>query len=188
MARIRLEQILSPLNLSGDSLVIEGNLIVTSGSATFYDVDNIFSSLYKSYKVSISIAAPVNFNTGWIQYLDLNGTNVAASYYGSVYGQDFTSASTSFQTATTTGVQYIGWLPNATNSYQLNSVFDLHNPAIAVPTNITGQFTGINAGSAFLGGQVLGIHTGATVMRGLRIANSQGATMTGSISVYGYRQ
>jgi hypothetical protein len=36
MARIRLEQILSPLSLSGDSLVIEGNLIVTSGSATFY--------------------------------------------------------------------------------------------------------------------------------------------------------
>jgi len=36
MARIRLEQILSPLNLSGSSLVVEGNLIVTSGSATFY--------------------------------------------------------------------------------------------------------------------------------------------------------
>jgi hypothetical protein len=36
MARIRLEQILSPLSLSGDSLVIEGDLIVTSGSATFY--------------------------------------------------------------------------------------------------------------------------------------------------------
>lgn len=36
MALIRLEQILSPLSLSGSSLVIEGDLTVTSGSATFY--------------------------------------------------------------------------------------------------------------------------------------------------------
>jgi len=36
MSRIRLEQILSPLSLSGSSLVIEGDLTVTSGSATFY--------------------------------------------------------------------------------------------------------------------------------------------------------
>jgi hypothetical protein len=36
MARIRLEQILSPLSLSGDGLVIEGDLTVVSGSATFY--------------------------------------------------------------------------------------------------------------------------------------------------------
>jgi hypothetical protein len=36
MALIRLEQILSPLSLSGSSLVVEGDLTVTSGSATFY--------------------------------------------------------------------------------------------------------------------------------------------------------
>ena len=36
MALIRLEQILSPLSLSGNGLVIEGDLTVTSGSAKFY--------------------------------------------------------------------------------------------------------------------------------------------------------
>ncbi len=36
MALIRLEQILSPLNLSGSELIIEGDLTVISGSATFY--------------------------------------------------------------------------------------------------------------------------------------------------------
>lgn len=36
MALIRLEQILSPLSLSGSGLVIEGDLTITSGSATFY--------------------------------------------------------------------------------------------------------------------------------------------------------
>jgi len=36
MARIRLEQILSPLSLSGSGLVISGDLTVQSGSSTFY--------------------------------------------------------------------------------------------------------------------------------------------------------
>jgi hypothetical protein len=36
MALIRLEQILSPLSLSGSGLVIEGDLTVISGSSTFH--------------------------------------------------------------------------------------------------------------------------------------------------------
>ena len=36
MALIRLEQILSPLSLSGSGLIISGDLTVTSGSATFH--------------------------------------------------------------------------------------------------------------------------------------------------------
>lgn len=158
-----------------------------SGSATFYDVDNIFTSEFSHYRVLINLSAVANFNTAWIQYIDSSGNNVGASYYGSVYGQDFTSASTSFQTATTNNVQYIGWVPNAVNSFKMFATIDLGNVTTATPTNIQGQFTGINAGSAFLGGQMFGIHTGTTIMRGLRIANSQGSTMNGDIAVYGYR-
>jgi hypothetical protein len=36
MSRIRLEQILSPLSLSGSGLIISGDLTVQSGSATFH--------------------------------------------------------------------------------------------------------------------------------------------------------
>jgi hypothetical protein len=36
MSRIRLEQILSPLSLSGSGLVISGDLTVQSGSSTFH--------------------------------------------------------------------------------------------------------------------------------------------------------
>jgi hypothetical protein len=124
----------------------------------------------------------------WMQFLNSAGTAAGVGYYGSIYGQDFTTASTTFQTATATTVIYLGWIPNSgANSYTLSGAIDVYHPYVATATNVSGQFTGISSGSAFLGGQIVGMHTGADVFTGIKIHNSQGGTMVARINVYGYR-
>jgi hypothetical protein len=160
---------------------------VLSGS-TNYDINNIFSSEFRNYRIVYEAYADQQFNTMWMQFLNSAGTAAGNNYYGSIYGQDFTTASTAFQTATATTVIYLGWITNAgANSYTLSGSIDVYHPYIAAPTNVSGQFTGIRSGSAFLGGQALAMHTGTDVFTGIKIHNSISGTMAARINVYGYK-
>ena len=160
---------------------------VLSG-ATNYDINGIFSSEFRNYRIVYEAYADQQFNTMWMQFLNSSGTAAGVGYYGSIYGQDFTTASTAFQTATATTVLYLGWITNAgANSYTLSGAIDIFHPYVAAPTNVSGLFTGIRSGSAFLGGQAMGMHTGADVFTGIKIHNSLGGTMVARINVYGYK-
>lgn len=161
---------------------------ITNSGAALYDIDNIFSADYRNYRILYEAYCDQQLNQMWMQFLNTSGTPVGTNYYSSIYGQDFTTASTAFQTATATTVVFLGWITNAgANSYTLSGAIDIYHPFIAAPTNVSGQFTGIRSGSAFLGGQALAMQTDSTQFRGIRINNSVSGIMVARINVYGYK-
>jgi hypothetical protein len=152
--------------------------------------DNIFSATYDNYRVTVRLNSTIQGNPCFYQYVDANGNQIAANYYGSAYMQDFTTGNNTFQTALYgTTIQYIGYLPNSGGgASMLVASMDIYMPFLTtIATAVVGTHSGINSGAWFAGGQILGQMNTAVRCRGLRFDNGGAGNLTGSVSIYGYR-
>lgn len=158
-----------------------------SGTSRALVCDNVFTSTYTHYRVVFSLSALSNTNGLYFQYLDSTGATVAANYYSSAYGQDFTTGATPFSGVLngTTAV-YLGYMPNSTTARVAGAV-EIYNPQVALVTNTTGQYSGIASGASYFGGASYSMTTVTTVMRGIRFDNGGGTNLTGKVQIYGYR-
>lgn len=131
----------------------------------------------------------IQTNAFFYQYLDTSGNSLNAGYYGTVYGQDYASATTGFIGTLSAGsVQYIGYLPNSGGgASMLSGSIDIFGPRLAIATAVTGTQTGISSGAYFIGGQIMGQMTNSILHRGLRFDNGGAGNLTGKVTVYGYR-
>lgn len=161
-----------------------------SGTSRALICDNIFTSDYDNYRVVLRMNSTIQTNAFFYQYLDTNGNSVTSGYYGTVYNQDYASATTGFLgTLAANTVQYIGYLPNSGGgASMLSASFDIFQPRLStIATAIVGSQTGISSGAYFAGGQIMGQMTNSTAHRGLRFDNGGAGNLTGVVRVYGYR-
>ena len=160
-----------------------------SGSASSLVCDNVFTSDYENYLVVARLNAVSQLNGLFFQYLDTAGSTVTSGYYSSTYGQDFASSgSTGFTTQYTTAAVYCGWLPNSSGGASaLGATMSIYGPRLStIATSVTGQFTGIRSGAAFLGGNVLAQMTNSTAHRGIRFGNDGNTNLSGKVTIYGF--
>jgi hypothetical protein len=159
-----------------------------SGTSRSLVCDNVFTTEFDNYRVVGNMRSTVNTNALFYQYLNTSGVSVATGYYGTAYGQDFTTGGTTFFNLNAGTVQYVGYIPNSTSAVITFSM-DIYAPKLStITTNVTGQYSGISSGAYYVGGQILGTTTGATEFRGLTFDNGGAGNLTGSVSVYGYRK
>jgi hypothetical protein len=159
-----------------------------NGTSTLIVCDNVFSNLYQNYEVVITLnPAGINFAAIFGQFIDTAGTVVGSSYYSSLYGQDYASATAGFGAVrASTSVFYLGWLPSATANLSLTA--QIWRPREAAQTTVSSDYIGVNSGSAFQGGKGMTMHIGTNQFRGFRIQSDTGSpNLSGTVRVYGYR-
>jgi hypothetical protein len=169
--------------------LIKIGTFIANGTSRALVCDNVFSSLYDSYRVIFRMNSTIQTNAFFYQYINTSGASVNVGYYGTVYGQDYASATTSFQGTLSAGsVQYLGYLPNSGGgASMLSGSIDIFGPLLSVATAVSGTQTGISSGAYFIGGQIMGQMTNSGQHRGLRFDNGGAGNLTGQVIIYGYR-
>jgi hypothetical protein len=159
-----------------------------SGTSRALVCDNIFTSDYTNYRVVVRLRSTLNTNACFYQYLDTSGVAVNTIYFGTVYGKDYAGGTTGFiGTLSLTSVQYVVYVPNST-TFHLNTALDIYSPLSATTnTAVNGFQSSISSGAFFHGGAVLGMMNAAQGHRGIRFDNGGGTNLTGTVTVYGYR-
>jgi hypothetical protein len=151
-------------------------------------VDNIFSANYANYRLIISMNGVSDTNRLQMRLLDSTGAAFTTGYQAGAYGQDYTAAGTSFTGLSSTTLFPIAFLPNTSSHGPAGVQIDIFNPFnSSLRTQINGLHTGVNSGVSFMAGALFGNRASADRARGLLFLNDAGTNMTGTISVYGYR-
>jgi hypothetical protein len=163
---------------SGLWKVSSGNF--TTGVNTF-DIPNVFSSLYKSYRV---IFRNVLLSAASLYYIRLRNAGGAAAGGDYVYAGAFRlfgGGGADNNNALNGNTFFVGGF--ATNVDQNYTTFDLHNPHQTLKTGFLSQYTNGDAG-AFINGR----HNLTTQYTGLTVLTNAATTFTnGEWIVYGYR-
>lgn len=163
--------------LTNGGLVWISSTTVGSGVATV-TVSNAFSATYDSYRIVVRGITP----SAQDSFMIMLGSGATTNHFSSMYYDLYTGGSTGTVRTSNTGKIYCA-LNEATNT---NSAFtiDVHNPFLAVATQVHGTW----AGRAYQGwcGGFNNLNTSYT---SFTIATDGAGTMTGgTIQLYGYRK
>lgn len=166
-------------------LANSGLVYVTSadlGGATTVTISNCFTSAYRDYRVII--AGQSNNGSAFdmtIQFTVGGTPNGSNSYVSNImFNTHVGGPSRSYTGLTTTG--YCGITANPTFS----NAIDIYAPQTAFYTSWSGMGNGFGSTTAVIG-QWYGNFNGTTQFDGLQIT-AQGQTMTGTITIMGYRK
>jgi hypothetical protein len=151
-------------------------------------VDNCFSANYANYRVIVRLNGVSNNNQMRMDVLNSAGTRLQTNYAGSFYGQDYSTGTTGFEGLQSSVTVPLGYLSNASAFGPSMFAMDIVGPFTSgITTLVHGTSNGVDAGRIFLGGQIISRRLAAETNRGLFFFNSVGSNMTGTVSVYGYR-
>jgi hypothetical protein len=156
-------------------------------STAAVQVDNVFTSDYRNYRIVVDTFGVSNGNTCRLTYINSSGTEVTSGYFSTMYWLDYASQLTTLNAVG--GATFITLLYLAANNQPGSAgTFDITTPQLTTEgTHLTGNHLGVNAGTAFSGGFTLGSVQATTSMRGFWLRSALGTNMTGSVSVYGYK-
>lgn len=162
---------------SGGDVVKIGST-TTFTSASTVDIDSIFTSSYTNYTIYINFTAAASADQDLLYYLRASGTNTTTNYEA----LSILLSSGTFGTSTT--ANRLGGVN--TNNSGNHLIVNVLSPQLA-------QFTMVNAiGHYFNGDPALRYfhaNTGQktnTQFDGIRFYSASGATMTGTVRVYGW--
>ena len=162
-------------NVSGAGL----DLIVTQSfsAVSSVSVNNCFSSTYQNYRVLIDIDSSSALATTTIRMRAAGSDDSTSNYRTVGIYQDWAT--------TMNGEAITAWQQWAlgTNDGQLNYGIEVHDPQRAFRTTLFWS----SAGSTRVGTAYIGRHDAATQFDGLSVLRTSG-TITGSLSIYGYRK
>jgi hypothetical protein len=173
-----------PAAISTGSLVLitEANI---SGTGA-YDIDNLFSSTYRDYRVIGSGLKQATDNTQWVWQFRYDTTTVNTGYRWAGVGQRDTGSAVDDGENNTTDFRIIGNAASDTHSTDFDMVlFDPYG--YQVSKNYTCVASGRRSGD---GGQVLysgGFLPNDTRMTGLRFNVDNGNMSAGNIKVFGIK-
>ena len=163
-------------------LITEANI---SGTGA-YDIDNLFSSTYRDYKVFGSGLKQATDNTQWVWQFRYDTTTVNTGYRWAGVGQRDTGSAVDDGENNTTDFRIIGNAASDTHSTDFDMVlFDPYG--YQVSKNYTCVASGRRSGD---GGQVLysgGFLPNDTRMTGLRFNVDNGNMSAGNIKVFGIK-
>lgn len=152
-----------------------------NASAATLFIDGCFTSTYTNYFITFQ-STSVTTTGSFMFKLRASGTANSTNYaYGGLQYYTNTNAANA-QNASDTSVLFSA---ASGTSYTYNTI-QLSTPAVAQPTPIMIDF--VSWYSNFAGGSIRGYHNVSTAYDGFQITSNTGATITGTLRVYGVRQ
>lgn len=146
-------------------------------SSTLVNVDNVFSSTYKDYRIVVDLTSSTNENV----YLRFRSGGTA--YTGNTYE----SRGVSYATANYSGVFTYLQLGAGTVS-RFGAVVDFYSPFVTGYTNWNLQSAGLSTGSFGAAYGLGGWNDASRSEDGFQIYGSNTGSLTGQILVYGYKE
>lgn len=169
---------LGTLSGASDAGLIHINTTSFSAVAS-QSLDNVFSATYDNYFIQLNATAATNMTLS--MKLRASSSDYSSGYRFNAMRIDTTTLSAS----RSTDVASISITPGSGIGTVLNGYsFYLYNPNVSSATQFFIVSSTNTDGQQY---QVNGLHTGTNVSDGLSIITST-STITGSISVYGYRK
>jgi len=175
--------------VSGGTAVGNSGLVYVGGGALSTATTNFqscFTSTYTNYRVIIdspTISAAGDF---YIRYLTGTSTPTSGSSYYWAYRGINSSATTADNTAAANPYGYLGWSTSGAGGTGGISM-DIYQPNLAVATVATINSSSLAGGSYVIrNGQVAWDAT--TVFTGFQITSAGAPTLTGDVTIYGYRK
>jgi len=169
--------------LNGNGRAGFAHLNTTSFSASSgVNINNVFSATYQAYKIVLSNMSCGSSSQNIFMRLRVSGVNAASNYFESGYVSYIPGSVLAFA-GNSAVAEVILSTVNAT--HRAGSVTELQNPALAVATTMQNQRNYYD-GSNLYGVGLSMIHTTATAYDGFTIYPGA-STMTGTVSVFGYR-
>jgi len=161
----------------------------TSGSSvTSFAVDNVFSSSYTNYVVTVGVPSGSATNTGNnLTFLDSTGTEITSSNYDYVYEQFVVNASPSLVGTTNQAkILGLGQSNTAVGSHN-NVVLNIYNPNKASYTFVTAFTSAIDSTPNLEPNQTFGVLKTTDQCRGLsfNVNNAARPFSNVEIAVYG---
>lgn len=161
---------------------------VASGTLAGATTDFVgcFSSNFDNYRIVIDRVA--FSGTGDLFYRMLTGsTPDTTSNYFHAYNGLSTAAAALNSTGSAQTSGYIGISNNGANSLQIgHASFDIYSPNIAQRTFFVGAGSGVL--TDFYNRTGMTAHNVLTAFTGLRLTTNSAVTVTGNVTIYGYRK
>jgi hypothetical protein len=150
------------------------------------DFVGCFTSNYTNYRIVID---QIKWSgTGDLYFRMLNGTTPEQS---AVYSWAYNGLSATNVGSNSNGngqtLGYLGTSNNGLNNQSIGSAsFDIYSPNVATATLLTG--VGIGVITDFVSRAGIAAHNVATAYNGIRLTTASAVTLTGNVSIYGYRK
>ena len=179
----------SPASVSvgSGSSTVSGNGQVSFSGVTSVSLNSIFTSDYTNYKTLIRVTSNSADTDLFLKLRNTSNTDITANYYFGGYYSRVDNAGAGVWYGNNTSYWHIGSIDigNVVNANAVN--VDIYNPNTSTYSKSMGMFGigQLTTGSMFgiyIGGSLLD----TTVCNGLSLVSTSG-TITGTISVYGYR-
>lgn len=152
----------------------------TASAATLF-IDGCFTLSYDNYFITFQSTNVTS--TGSFQFkLRASGTANSTNYYFGGLQYYTTASATNQQAAADTSMLFSA----ASGTSYTYSTIEVSNPKVAQPTPIMVDF--VSYYSNYAGGEIRGYHNVSTAYDGFQITSNTGATITGTLRVYGVRQ
>lgn len=158
----------------------------TFTAQTQVDFTNVFSSSYTNYRVVFSNWTATVSENHFFRLRDSSGVLSGTTYITHRLEQTG---------ATVTGIMVGGglsttWFPTyigaGSGGEGVAGVMDIYQPNVAGYTRMTGQFSRWDAAAGY-SVQCSGLYNATTVLTGFSLIRNSTATMSGNVTVYGYK-
>lgn len=161
----------------------------TSGTnVTSFAVDNVFSSSYTNYVVTVGVPTGSATNTGNnLTFLDSTGTEITSTDYETVIEQMNVNADPTLSSGTTnTYITGMGQTSNVSGNYS-NAVVNIFNPNKASYTFVTAQASSLDSIPNFEPYKTFGVLKTTDQCRGIswNVNNAARPFSNVQIAVYG---
>ena len=154
----------------------------TATAATLF-IDGCFTSTYSNYFITFQ-STSVTTTGSFMFKLRASATANSTNYYYGGWQYYTNTAATAQQSGGAADTSRLFSAASGT-SYTFNTIY-VSTPAVAQPTPIMVDFVSWYA--SYTGGQIRGFHNVSTAYDGFQITSNTGATIAGTIRVYGIRQ
>jgi hypothetical protein len=163
-----------------DGLTLLANVPFTT--ASFVNVDNVFTSTYQNYKIVMNLtASSISAGAGITWRGRTGGSNITTGTYGSQYMRGVNTTVNAF----TGGSASIGGVASGSASYVAMEA-TIFSPQLAQATTTNSPNVYVDATGAFNVQLIQGYHNGANQFDGINIYPDSG-TFTGTVRIYGLR-
>lgn len=170
------------VGISGGSVAVSAMGEVNFSGTSLLDLNNIFTSAYRNYKIVISGIQPAaGTPVIYMRFLNSAGAedSSAVHYFTKLGMYGVTTVSENAENATVIkihdGIQ--------TGAYHAMNI-EVRNPQIAINTTFQNHYSGYGSGNR--NGYIGGFFNALTQHYGIRIYASTGTQITGYVTVYGY--
>lgn len=169
----------STISVSGGTATANSNALISFSGASSIDLNGVFSSTYRHYRVVLS--TPTTSNDTWInlKFMTSGAVNTSTNYARTL---TYNNSGTTNLSQTTGDTRIIVNKVGVVSDVSQSASFDIYNPAVASSTGVVG----VGSGWYLITGTFAGFFNATTQFDGIRVMPEAG-TFSGTVQVFGYR-